>query len=90
MTVIRYCVILSAWFDGCVLAVILYFCMYPILAYFSKPENIRSPGLHEPTGNCTEMSPVYTVSGKVIKLNPWYTQAYRSVKGTGPATVFVV
>ncbi|XP_077999524.1 uncharacterized protein LOC144452325 [Glandiceps talaboti] len=54
------------WLDEIGIIVYLHFVLYILLAVYSKPENIKSIGLHEPTGDCNATSPVITAFGQVL------------------------
>ncbi|XP_006811972.1 uncharacterized protein LOC100378455 [Saccoglossus kowalevskii] len=69
------------WLDEIGLLVSLHFMLYILLTVNSKPENIRSIGLHEPTGNCNATTPVYTAMGQVLSKKTYlctteYDEAY--------------
>ncbi|XP_070545272.1 uncharacterized protein [Ptychodera flava] len=54
------------WLDEIGVVMTLHFIIYILLAVYSKPENIRAVGLHEPTGDCNATSPVITAMGQVL------------------------
>lgn len=48
------------------LLVFVHFLAYIILSVTQRPENIRSVGLHQETGNCSHLTPVHTPTGQVL------------------------
>lgn len=71
----------KGWFDELGLLVVLHFLTYIVFVFTEKPEQIRSHGLHEMTGNCSARSPVQTASGLVLMKNSYlctknYDEAY--------------
>ena len=57
------------WFDELGVLVFVHFLCFLALAVLESPEQVRSVGVHEPTGNCSEISPVQTAIGQVRPLN---------------------
>ncbi|XP_031574568.1 uncharacterized protein LOC116308317 [Actinia tenebrosa] len=53
-------------FDEISFNVILHFLFYLLLVVFAKPENMKSTGLHQEIGNCTQKTPVHTPLGQVL------------------------
>jgi hypothetical protein len=57
---------LSGTFDELRLLVLIHFVIYVIFAITGQPEFIRSVGHHQPTGNCSHITPVQAPTGQVL------------------------
>ena len=59
------CLFISGWFDEILVYIVIHFSLYMWFAYYTTPQDIKSIGLHEKTGDCKSVSPVNTATGKV-------------------------
>ncbi|ELT96479.1 hypothetical protein CAPTEDRAFT_169444 [Capitella teleta] len=54
------------WFDVLCLIPLVHYAFFFLLSIYGQPEKMKSTGLHEPIGDCSAISPVYTAFGQVL------------------------